>query len=121
MPSPVVPVMLVLVLTLLSGIGDAQGFLHAAQVWQEGRPALDHVARSALGFAFGVVTYWGAVRYLTELGVGSPEVQTLLWFAVTIVGVAAFSGRFAQWRLPEQIIALAVLAGIGWLMWRTGG
>ena len=121
MPAQAVPVLLVLVLTIFSGVADSQGFIHAARIWEGTRPLWGEVAGSALGFAGGAVCYWLALRYLNELGVVAPEIQTLLWFAVTIVGVAVYSGRFLQWPLPDQVVALGVLAGIGWLVLRGGG
>jgi hypothetical protein len=65
--------------------------------------------------------YWVAIRSYQQLGVLFAETQVLFWFAVTIVGVAIFSGKFARWHTIDQIVAVAVLAGIGWLLFRTGG
>jgi hypothetical protein len=119
-PDKIVPFVLIIVLTVVSGLGDAQGFIHAANIWQNGRLALDSLAKSALGFAFGISMYWLALRWMREVGVVSPEVQTLAWFGVTIVGVALASGNFVRWQLAEQVVAVGVLLGIGWLMLRTG-
>lgn len=110
----------VIVLTILSGLGDAQGFLHAAKVWNSANIVWDDVTKSALGFAFGVVTYWGAVKFLNDLGVVSPEIQTLIWFAVTIIAVALLGGNFAKWQFLDQVVAVLVLVGNGWLVVRTG-
>ena len=112
---------LVIVFTLLSGFGDSQGFLHSAKVWDNGRFVWAEAARSGLGYAFGSVMYWFAVRYLQRFGVVSPEVQTIGWFVVTIIGIALFSGEFLRWQPVDKAVALAVLAGVGWLMVRTGG
>ncbi|HJS28592.1 MAG TPA: hypothetical protein VJ768_03155 [Anaerolineales bacterium] len=114
-------VILVIIFTLLSGFYDAQGFIHASKVWQDGRFVWAKAFRSMLGFILGVTLYWLALRYLGQLGIVSAEVQTLLWFGVTIVGVALLSGRFAQWQLVDQIVSFGVLGGIAWLLFRTGG
>jgi hypothetical protein len=110
---------IVIALTILSGIGDSQGFLHAARVWHDGTLMWEEVVKSALGFAFGIVMYWIAIRYFQESGVTMPETQTIVWFAITIVGVAALSGAFVRWRIADQLIAITTLGGIGWLMFRT--
>jgi hypothetical protein len=112
-------VMLVIVLTLLCGLGDALGFIHAGRVWQQGEFAWREALKSALGFQFGVAMYWLALRELTRWGVVSPEAQTLVWFGATIVGVAALSGQLLRWHPADQAVALVVLAGIGWLLFRT--
>ena len=107
--------------TLLSGFCDAQGFIYASKVWQDDRFVWAEAFRSMLGFILGVTLYWLALRYLGQLGIVSAEVQTLLWFGMTIVGVALLSGRFAQWQLVDQIVSFGVLGGIAWLLFRTGG
>lgn len=109
----------VVVLTLLCGLGDALGFVYAARVWDGDGFRWGQALRSALSFQFGVLMYWFALRELAHWGVVSPEAQTLVWFGATIVGVAALSGRVLQWPLLDQGVALAVLAGLGWLLVRT--
>jgi hypothetical protein len=110
-----------LLLLAVAGLGDAQGFLHAARVVEGGRVAWDEVGRSAAGFVVGVGAYWLAVPFLQQIGAGSPLLQTLVWFGITIVGVAFVSGDFLRWSRLDQAIACAVLLGIGWLLVRTGG
>jgi hypothetical protein len=51
-------------------------------------------------------------------GVGVEEAA--VWFAMTIIGVVLFSGRFFSWPRVEQIVATRVLVGLGWLLVRTG-
>jgi hypothetical protein len=81
---------------------------------------MSELGKSALGFGVGVSSYWFAARYLTEFGVLSPEIQTVVWFGVTIAGVAFASGRFLQWQTIDQVIAAVVLLGIAWLLFRAG-
>lgn len=115
------PWAIALALTVLSGLGDAQGFLHAARVWQAGRLIWSEVAASAAGFGFGIAVYWVAVRFYQQVGVTWAEAQTILWFAVTLIGVALVSGKFAHWAPAERLVAVVVAAGVGWLLLRTGG
>jgi hypothetical protein len=107
-------------LTLVSGVGDTYGFVHATGAWRGGALVVSELARSAIGFAVGIATYWLVVRYLAELGVRSTTLQTLGWFAVTIVGVAVVSGDVARWSPINQVIAGAVVAGVGWLLVNAG-
>ena len=37
-----------------------------------------------------------------------------------IVGVAFASGKFLQWQTIDQIVAVVVLLGIAWLLFRAG-
>ncbi len=115
----ITPLLLIIVLTLISGIGDAQGFIHAARLWQGGSIAWSELTKSALGFGVGISMYWLALRSMKELGILAPEIQTVIWFGVTLVGVALASGSFFKWQLIDQAVAVGVLAGIGWLMLRT--
>jgi hypothetical protein len=111
----------VLAITLISGVADAQGFVHAAKIWREGQLVWAELGKSALGFMVGIAMYWLSLRYMKGLGIVTPEIQTLIWFGVTMVGVALVSGRAFRWSAPEQTVAVAVLTGIGWLLFRTGG
>lgn len=110
--------LMVALLTALCGFGDALGFIHAGRVWHEGRFVWSEALKSALGFQFGVAMYWLALRELTAHGVIAPETQTLFWFGATIIAVALMSGQFLRWHFADQLVAAAVLSGIGWLLAR---
>jgi len=112
--------LLVLVLIVLSGFADSLGFVYAAKIWQNGVLSWPDVGRSALGWAVGITLYVISLKYMARLGVTSAEIQTAVWFAMTIVGVVIFSGRFFSWPRLEQAVATLVLLGLGWLLVRTG-
>lgn len=114
-------VSLVIGLTLVSGLSDSRGFIHAANIWQGGQLIWGEVGKSALGFSVGIFMYWIVLKYMKELGIVAPEIQTVIWFGMTLVGVAIASGQFFRWQLTDQMVALGVLIGIGWLLARTGG
>ncbi|HKZ69060.1 MAG TPA: hypothetical protein VJ020_03215 [Anaerolineales bacterium] len=120
-PEQIRALLIVIALTVISGFGDSQGFLHSAKVWREDRIVWEEVAYSAASFGFGIAVYWVSIRFYQRLGVSFAETQTIFWFAVTIIGVAVLSGKFAQWGRADQFVALGVLAGVGWLLFRTGG
>ncbi len=112
-------VILISALTLLCGYGDARGFIHANRVWQGGGFVWMEGLKSIIGFQFGVVMYWLALRQLAAYGSLPPETQTLFWFGATIVAVAVLSGQLFRWHISDQLVAALVLAGIGWLLYRT--
>jgi hypothetical protein len=107
------------VFTLAAGVFDALAFHYSAGMWQGNRLVLPQVGKAAGAFALGIVMYWVAIRYLGEAGVVLPEIQTLIWFAATIVGVAVLGGRFLQLPVLDQIAAANVLLSLGWLIVRT--
>ena len=113
--------LMVALLTALCGLGDALGFIHAGRVWTNGRFIWAEALKSAAGFQFGVAMYWLALRELTARGVVAAETQTLFWFGATIIVVAILSGQFLRWQAADQIVAVAVLGGIGFLLSRGGG
>jgi hypothetical protein len=113
-------VLLVIGISVISGLADSRGFVHAARMWQGGRLVPQELARSALGFAIGLSGYWFSVKYLQVLGVLAPETQTLIWFTVTLLGVALASGKLLRWHTLDQLVAAGVLLGLGWLLYRTG-
>jgi hypothetical protein len=91
----------------------------AAKIWQRDTISWLDVSRSALGWGTGITLYVISLRYLGRMGITSAEIQTAVWFAMTIIGVVIFSGRFFSWPRLEQGVALLVLAGLGWLLVRT--
>jgi hypothetical protein len=121
MSEQTVLVLLIIGLTTLSALGDALGFVHAANIWREGQLVWKELAKSAFGFGFGITMYWIVIRFLQQVGVVSAEIQTILWFGVTIIGVALISRKFFAWQTIDQAIAVLVYVGIGWLLLRTGG
>ncbi|HPH95774.1 MAG TPA: hypothetical protein PKW33_03715 [Anaerolineaceae bacterium] len=111
----------ILVFTLVSGWGDAQGFLHSAKVWDQGQFVGREALFSAGGFILGVGAYWVVIRFLQGFGITSPEVQTVGWFVVTMVALALTSGDFFKWPTLDQAVGILLLVGVGWLMFRNHG
>lgn len=66
--------LLILVLTLLSGFGDAQGFLHSARVWAQGKPVWEEVMKATLGYILGILMYWLAIPSCTQ---GKPVLESV--------------------------------------------
>ena len=110
---------LIIGLTIAAGVFDAFAFTYSAGMWQGGRLVWEQASRAAASFALGIILYWAAVRYLSEAGIVQPEIQTLIWFAVTVIGVTVLGGRFLHWPLLDQIVAANVLVSLGWLISRT--
>ena len=110
---------LIIGFTIAAGVLDALAFTYSASMWQGGRLVWDDASRAAVSFALGITMYWGATRYLGEAGVVLPEIQTLIWFAATVVGVTVIGGRFVHWPLLDQVVAVNVLLSLGWLIART--
>ena len=112
---------LIILLTLLSGIADAQGFVHASTAWANGKIVWEEGGKALLGFGIGALCYILVANYLTQVGVVSAELQTMIWFLVTIVGIAVMNGKVLHWQRLDQFVALVAIICIGWLVIRTGG
>jgi len=111
-------VILVIALTLFSGLADSRAFLYAAQTWPNDQLNLVMLLKALLFFAFGILLYVLSLKFLCYLGVHSATIQTSLWFLATIVGLAILSGEFLKWQRLDQAIAIAVAAGLTWLVVR---
>ncbi|MBI2008681.1 hypothetical protein HYS82_03445 [Candidatus Amesbacteria bacterium] len=105
---------------ILSGLGDSYGFVHATRIWDNGKFNGQELMQSAAGFAFGIGLYWVSVKFLGELGIKSPTVQTLSWFGATVIGLSVLSGEFWRWSAMDKAVGLGVIAGLAWLMSRSG-
>jgi hypothetical protein len=109
--------LLVFVLWVGSGLADSLGFVHASRMWREDGVVWRECLRSAAGFATGIGMYWLSLRYASRMGiVSSAEAQTIVWFAVTIIGVAVVNGKFIEWPMVDRFVALVVALGVGWLL-----
>ena len=113
------PAVLIILFTLLSGLGDALGFIYAGRIWPVGQFHAVEALKSAAAFQIGVAMYWCALHHLEAKGVVAVEAQTLFWFGATIIGIALLSRQFTRWPAADQAVGVAVLLGIGWLLYRT--
>jgi hypothetical protein len=111
--------LLVFALISLSAGADSLGFIHAAKIWQQDTISWINVVWSAMAWSVGITLYMLSLRYLARLGITAAEVHTMLWFAMTIIGVIVFSGRFFSWPRLEQGVATLLLFGLAWLLVRT--
>ena len=59
------------------------------------------------------------LNFLQDFRIFSPEIQTLAWFTATIIGVALFSGKFLHWHVIDQIVGIAVLCGVVFLLFQA--
>ena len=109
-------VFFVLVLTVTSGVMDARGFVYAGQAWPQGQIDWVTVGKSMLAFFAGISLYIGAVRFMQAMGLNAVALQSAIWFAVTAIGIAALDGSELQWTRLQQLVAIAVVVGLAWLI-----
>ena len=88
-------------------------------MWRASGVVWDELARSAFGFGMGITSYWLSVRFMPRIGLANAEVQTLVWLVAPIIGVALASGRCTRWPAVDQLVALVVVSGLGWLVMRS--
>jgi len=111
----VVSVVMIVVVTILSGLADAQGAVYASRIWQNGQLVPSELGAAALFFTVGIGLYFIAIRFMQQVGIVAPEIQSAMWYAVVIVGIALISHAFFGWNMLDQIVALGVIGGIIWL------
>ena len=114
------PIVLAIGLSVLAGLGDAYGFVHASRIWRQELILPGEVGRSAVGFSVGTALYWLAIRYLRQVGIDIAEVQTLVAFTATMIGIALLSRSFFTWAPVDRVVAAVVVFGLAWLTVRTG-
>jgi hypothetical protein len=107
---------LVLVLTVLSGVMDARGFVYAGRAWPSGNINWNAVGMSMLAFFAGISLYICAVRFMQAMGLKAVALQSGIWFVATAIGIAAMDGTVMHWTRSQQAVAIAVMAGLAWLI-----
>ena len=115
----VVNYLVVGVLTILSGLLDARGFVYAARAWPEGQFDLKMALASLAAFVGGVSAYIVAIRFMQNAGIHGVALQSGIWFVVTAAGIAVMDGSLVQWTRTQQAVGLAVAIGLGWLLTTT--
>src|SRR5207248_9558120 len=114
--KPFLSALLVLVLTVTSGVMDARGFVYAGRAWPGGNVDWVAIGQSLLAFLAGISLYIGAVRFMQAMGLHAVALQSGIWFVVTAIGIAAMDGTVLQWNRLQQVVAAAVFAGLAWLI-----
>ena len=86
-------------LALLSALADAQGFVHAARIWDGEHVVWSKVGKASAAYVVGFSIYFLAVILLEKLGIHAPEIpdDDLVRF-FTIIGVGVLSGQFLKWQ-----------------------
>lgn len=108
---------LLILALVVSGLGDARGLVYASRIWNEGF-APNELLRSAAWFALGIGSYWAALYWADRVSVVSTQVQVLIWFAVTIVGVAVMTGEMREWDYVDRSAAVVVVLVLAFLIVR---
>ena len=114
--KPFLSAFFVLLLTVLSGVMDARGFVYAGRAWPGGNLSWTAVGQSLLAFVAGISLYIGAVRFMQSMGLNAVALQSGIWFVATAIGIAALDGSVVQWTRLQQAVALAVMLGLAWLI-----
>jgi|SRR4051794_10744237 len=109
----------IVLLAMIAGFGDAFAFTRAPNVWAENGISPGALGQTLVGFLVGALGYVALVRVLLSSDIRTPEVQTMIWFVATSVGVGAASGRAFHWPVADKVVALIVLSGIAWLSVRV--
>ncbi len=107
--------------SVIGAWGEAEGYAHSSKVWSHGKFITGEAFNATLGYVIGTIMFWISIKFLQEMKIVTPEIQTIIWFTLTIVGLAFLSGKFFHWQLIDQVVALFVFMGIGWLLFHTGG
>ena len=113
-------VLLAIVLTLITGVCDAYGFVHASRTWKGGQFAPREAVLAISLFLVGILVYIALIRNLERLGITSPEIQTLGWFATTVIGIAIIERTVLGWANIDKAMAVVAVVSVGWLVVRKG-
>jgi hypothetical protein len=105
----------VVLLTGLSGVLDARGFLYAGRAWPDGVLDWRYGVSAVLAFVGGLSCYVVSVRFMQGMGVTAIAVQTGIWFLVTAIGVALMDGTVGHWTRPQQVVGILVTLGMFYL------
>ena len=121
MPELAKNLIMIAIFTAITAYGDSRGFVYGSAAWKNGTISMIDAVKSLSGFAVGAIGFIMMVKYLNRLNLETPEILTLVWFAATIILVAVASGKFLAWPKLDQLVAVMIIVGLGYLVYRTGG
>jgi hypothetical protein len=111
-----------LVLMVITGYFDGLAFGRAPGIWNHhGSDRAIEIAKTLTLFLLGLITYISATYFLHQKGIENAFIVTLVWFVVTIVSMAIFSGSFFTLSLTDKLIALSAVFFIALLYVRGVG
>ena len=113
-------VLMAIGLTLITGICDAYGFVHSSRTWKDGQFSPREAILAVSLFLVGILVYIALIRNLQRLGITSPEIQTLGWFATTVIGIAIIERSIVGWATTDKAMAAVAFVSVGWLVVRKG-
>lgn len=111
---------IIVFLTVITGFADARGFMHASAMWDGGTFVPATAVRAIAYFVVGIPAYMATLYFLRRHGLVVAELQVMVWFLITVVGVALMSGRFFTWNMVDRLVAGVVVIGMIWLVARVG-
>ena len=91
--------LIIIILAIIGGLAESQGYVHASKVWDKGKLVWNQVVISSFGYVIGTILLFVVIRFLQDAKIFSAELQTIIWFAATMLGVALVSGKFFSWPL----------------------
>jgi hypothetical protein len=106
-------------LTLVSGLLDARGFVFASRAWPSGQLDLKMGLASMASFAGGLTAYILSVKFMHHAGIQGVALQSGIWFVVTAIGIALMDGSIAQWSRVQQAVGIVVAVALCWLISTT--
>jgi hypothetical protein len=106
-------------LTLVSGLLDARGFVYASRAWPSGELDPRMGLASMASFAGGLTAYILSIKFMHHAGIQGVALQSGIWFVVTAIGIAIMDGSITQWTRVQQVVGIAVAIALCWLISTT--
>jgi hypothetical protein len=110
-----------LIVTLIAAMIEAYGYTYSFQAFKEPGQVHYHLLGLSFGiYAVGIIVDYCSLYILSKTHLFIPELLAMIFMVTTIVGIAILSGQFLTWKLIDQLVAGAVVAGLAWLTYSVG-
>lgn len=89
---------------ILTGFFDGQAFSRVPQIWNlHGINQFYQILKLIGFFNLAVLTFIISTYFLHQQGVENAVIVTLIWFIMTIIGVAIISGSFFPYHFLTKL------------------
>lgn len=104
---------------LIAALADARAINHATKSWDVNQLVHMEFFLTAVYFLCSIAPFVYSIKFFQRAGISSQTLQSLLWFATTVIFISILDRTILAWSRLDQIIALLSVLSLGTLIYRV--
>lgn len=104
---------------LIAAIADARAIYHATRCWRSGQLVNAEFWLTVMFFLASIAPFVYSIKFFQKEGITSQTLQSLLWFATTVIFISVLDKSILNWARLDQIMSLIIALSLGILIYRV--